>query len=209
LKGHLVSLSAMEEEDYYLMSKWLQPSLTSALGRGTQDFVSAENIKKDVLTGSTSYVTVKTNDEEKIGFISWKPLQYVGNYEIGGIIGHPELWDSGCGAEATVLVMDHLFHAKNAHRVQFITGLYNKRTVGMLIKNQVTVEGILRDYYFLDGQYHDGVVWSILRDEYYAIDDYGQPQDMIPAAEKEEAREEFTNYVKEHWNDRIFHKLIR
>ncbi|MEU5009313.1 hypothetical protein AB0G35_03270 [Streptomyces sp. NPDC021749] len=30
------------------------------------------------------------------------------------------------------------------------------------------VEGILRDHCYLDGEYHDAIVWGLLRDEHYA-----------------------------------------
>ncbi|PTM58820.1 GNAT family N-acetyltransferase [Desmospora activa] len=211
MKGHMVQIAPLEEEDFKLMSQWLRPSAASALGSGKQDFFRADQLKEEITNDSTTnYVTILTHDGEKIGFVSWKKLQYEGSYELGGIVGDHKLWDSGCGAEASVLVMDHLFQYKNAHRIQFITGLFNKRTMNMLMKNKkVVMEGILRDYNFVDGQYYDAVVWSVLRDEYYAIDEFGQPTTMIPEQEKKQIEEEFHKFLQENWNSQIYNRLVQ
>ncbi|EGK09180.1 GNAT family N-acetyltransferase [Kroppenstedtia eburnea] len=209
MKGHLVQIAPLEEEDFKLMSQWLRPSMASALGSGKQDFVRADQLKEEITKGPVNYVTILTHHDEKIGFVSWKKMQYEGSYELGGIVGDQKLWDSGCGAEATFLVMDHLFQFKNAHRVQFITGLFNKRTMSMLMKHHVVMEGILRDYNFVDGEYHDAVIWSVLRDEYYSVAEYGTPTTVIPEEEKAQAKEEFRKFLEEKWSTEIFDNLVR
>lgn len=37
-----------------------------------------------------------------------------------------------------------------------------------MTKTPFVVEGILRDHCYLDGAYHDSIVWGLLRDEHYA-----------------------------------------
>lgn len=207
MKGHFVELQALEEEDYELFSKWIRPSKVSALARGAQDFATAREIKMDIESSSTRYATVVTHDGKKIGFVSWEPMKYEGSYVLGGVIGDPELWDMGYGAEASILIMDYLFHFKNAHKIQFINGLYNQRTIRFLIKSNVTIEGVLRDYFFLDGEYHDAVISSILREEYYAGGKGGQPEDMIPKSEKEEIQKELREYLEKCWGNKIFPSL--
>ncbi|NQD67338.1 GNAT family N-acetyltransferase [Bacillus haikouensis] len=207
MEGYLVKLRPIEEEDYELFSKWVVPSTSSALARGSLEFATTEEIKKDIKTGNTRYAMVLTHDDRKIGFVSWQPLKYEGSYVLGGVIGEPELWDNGYGAEASILIMDYLFHSKNAHKVQFINGLYNLRSVRFLIKNKVTIEGILRDHFFIDGEYHDAVVSSILRHEYYA-DKQNLPQDSIPQEEKLKIRQELYEYMNGYWKDHCLPALI-
>ncbi|MDX5895329.1 GNAT family N-acetyltransferase [Rubrobacter radiotolerans] len=208
-----VKLAAVDEGDYELMARWLGPSVGGALGMGTQSFISAETVKEYFGGRTGNCAIIKTREGEKIGFISWHTQRYEGSYEIGGIVGEPKLWDSGCGADAALAVIHHLFHDRNAHRLQFTTGLYNKRAVGMVIKlleeREVVLEGVLRDHCFLDGEYHDAIVVSILRDEWYAkMDEVGDLANTIPEAEKEEARLAFRRYVEEHWKDDIGRTLI-
>lgn len=208
MKGHLVKLRAIEEEDYSFFSKWMIPSTLSALARGTQDFAGTNEIKKDIQSGNTRYAMVLTHENKKIGFVSWQPQKYEGSYVLGGIIGEPELWDNGCGAEASLLLMDYLFHSKNAHKVQFINGLYNARSVRFLLKNKVVIEGILRDHFFVDGEYHDAVISSILREEYYA-DSQNQPQDAISKIEKKKIQEELYEYMNGYWKENCFPDLVK
>lgn len=200
MEGNLVRLRAIKEDDYYSIGKWLTPSIVSSLGRGANDFVQVDDLKKDIENGRTQYAMVLTHDDERIGFVSWEPLKYEGNYMLGGIIGDQEKWDNGYGAEASLLIMDYLFHQKNAHKIQFINGLYNLRSVRFLIKNGVVVEGILRDHFFVDGEFHDAVISSVLREEYYQ-DPNNHPLDTIPSAEKEKVRKEIYEYLNSHWKE--------
>ncbi|MGG4264548.1 GNAT family N-acetyltransferase [Peribacillus simplex] len=196
MQGLMVSLVPFEDDDFELIYKWRQSNLTSALMSGSLDFVSLEEIKDQIKQDSTKYVGVKTSSGKKIGFISWHQVKIQGNYQLGGTIGDSDLWDKGYGVEATKLIMDYLFHFKNAHRLQFITGLYNKRTIKMLMKHATQIEGVLRDYYFLDGQYHDAAICSVLRDEYYEY--YRENPEfyynIFEPNELEETRLEFKKY---------------
>lgn len=194
----MVSLVPFEEDDVELIYKWRQSDLTSTLMSGSLDFVSLNEMKEQMRQDKTRYVGVKTNAGRKIGFVSWHEVKTQGNYQIGGTIGDPSIWDEGYGVEATKLIMDYLFHFKNAHRLQFITGLYNTRTISMLMKHSTQIEGILRDYYFLDGKYHDAVICSVLRDEYYEYYEENPEfyYNIFDPKKLEETKEKFRRYYE-------------
>ncbi|MFJ7913506.1 MULTISPECIES: GNAT family N-acetyltransferase [unclassified Lysinibacillus] len=198
MKGLMVSLVPFEEDDVELIYKWRQSDLTSTLMSGSLDFVSLNEMKEQMKQDKTRYVGVKTNAGRKIGFVSWHEVKTQGNYQIGGTIGDPSIWDEGYGVEATKLIMDYLFHFKNAHRLQFITGLYNTRTISMLMKHSTQIEGILRDYYFLDGKYHDAVICSVLRDEYYEYYEENPEfyYNIFDPKKLEETKEKFRKYYE-------------
>ncbi|MFJ3387268.1 GNAT family N-acetyltransferase [Lysinibacillus sp. NPDC086135] len=198
MKGLMVSLVPFEEDDVELIYKWRQSDLTSTLMSGSLDFVSLNEMKEQMKQDKTRYVGVKTNAGRKIGFVSWHEVKTQGNYQIGGTIGDPSIWDEGYGVEATKLIMDYLFHFKNAHRLQFITGLYNTRTISMLMKHSTQIEGILRDYYFLDGKYHDAVICSVLRDEYYEYYEENPEfyYNIFDPKKLEETKEKFRRYYE-------------
>jgi RimJ/RimL family protein N-acetyltransferase len=209
MRGYLTKLVPVEEEDYPLVTEWLQPSPEGALGAGGEsEFYNSKQIA-DALRG-TSGAMVATMDGKKVGYVQWHRLKHQGSYELGGMIGNQELWDSGCGAEASFLVLDYLFHARNAHRVQFMTGTYNRRVINFMIKSNVVIEGVLRDYFYLDGEYHDAIVASLLRSEYYAAAgqaDVMPVADLIPRGDKESARAEFQAYMRSRW-DQVFTDLV-
>lgn len=208
MRGRLVDLRPPEEADFELVSTWMRPGNTASLASGRSEFHSAEELRRRAESGADALLMVVTKSGETIGFVRWGAKMYHGSYDIGGLIADPEYWDSGCGAEASALVLQYLFHSCNAHRVQFVVGLYNRRTVTMLLNTGIVVEGVLRDYFFLDGEYHDALVASVLREEYYALDGWGDVEDTIPAAEKKAAVEEFQRVMRERWSGELFKRLV-
>jgi RimJ/RimL family protein N-acetyltransferase len=140
------------------------------------------------------FLLVYAPDGQAIGMVSWKPADTPGNYVVGTIIGDADMWGVGFGFEATVLVVGMLFDSKRAHRVEFTCGVFNRRAVTDICSGGlITVEGILRDYFFIDGEYHDAVIGSILRNEYYAL---REPSEVIPANDKDEARRIIADFIE-------------
>ncbi|MGQ0842181.1 GNAT family N-acetyltransferase [Actinokineospora sp.] len=207
MQGYLTRLVPVEDEDYALVAKWLQPGPEGALGAGGESqFMSTKQLGEAL--GRSTGAMVATMDGRKVGYVQWHRLKHGGSYEVGGMIGDTDLWDSGCGAEAGLLLLDYLFHEKNAHRVQFMTGTYNRRVLNFMMKSNVVVEGVLRDYFFLDGCYHDAVIASLLREEYYAAAKEGVAvRDLVPAEDRERGRAEFQEYMRGRW-DTVYTELL-
>jgi diamine N-acetyltransferase len=187
-----VTLAPVTEEDYALLSQWAS-SNAGFYASGTKNQVSAAEFKEFLGQADDEYLMACTADGQAIGAVSWKPADAPGNYSVGTMIGDPDMWGVGFGAEATILLVGMLFDSKNAHRVQFTCGLYNRRSVESLCSGMITVEGILRDYFFLDGAYHDALTGSILRDEYYAL---REPSHIVPAEDKDTARKIVADFLE-------------
>ncbi|GAA3214560.1 GNAT family N-acetyltransferase [Streptomyces sp. XM83C] len=197
LKGRLVSLVRPTDADYELMAEWLGPtSPTAVLTADTQEYATPETLRQLNDSGRIRQFAVRDRDGRTIGTVNYRQSGPAGNYTIGGAIGDPAMWQRGLGAEAFDLLLDHLFHSLNAHRMQFTTALYNKGVLRLVIRAGFVLEGILRDYFFLDGAYHHAAVWSLLRHEYYeAVDILTRTSpsfvgpDLIPEKDKAEARD--------------------
>lgn len=206
MKGALVTVSAIEEDDYPLVAQWFRRDVAGALATGGSAWAtSTADIRAAVESGPEKYAMVRTHEGAPVGLVQWRQRKYSGSYVVGGIIGDSELWDSGCGGEASWLLVHELFHAHNAHRIEFITAAFNVRVVRMMIKSGMVIEGVLRDYFFLDGQYHDAIVTSYLRDEYYSADESGMTGDgfygdTIHPSEKEEARALIRDHLEKQWS---------
>lgn len=190
-----------EDEDYALLGEW-SASAAGVYLNGQAEFPTAEQIKAMVAHSKarTGYLMIKTLEGQRIGAIEWSPKRYFDSYAMGMVVGDPSLWGRGYGAEAAILGLEMLFHDFNAHRVEVMVGAYNKPMMEVLTGGFVQIEGVLRDYYFLDGEYHDAVVGSILRHEYYDPSAAARlrPRDIIPASEKREARELLRKYLADH-----------
>ncbi len=184
------------------MEGWLRPfAPASALTGDTHERVTAAAIKEADDSGAVRYFMVVATSGEPVGMVNHRKVGSAGSYAVGGAIGDPEKWNSGCGADALAILVDHLFHQLNAHRVEFATASFNRHTMSILTKGGFVLEGVLRDYYFIDGQYHDRTIWSILRDEFVeaarAFAKRSPVADLVPAGDKQHAQAAFARYLAE------------
>lgn len=210
MEGTLTRLVPVDDADFELITRWLQPSQVATLGAGgTAAYRTRESIQKGM--SQAPLVMIETKDGRKVGLVQWHTLGHERSYELGAVVGDPQLWDSGCGVEASLLAMDYLFRFRNAHRVQLTVGFYNRRVLTFLSKTDVVIEGILRDHFYFDGRYHDAVVASVLRPEYDDALASGELRltapAMVPPAELELAAKEFRAHLRQRW-DRMFTELV-
>lgn len=187
-----VTLAPVTEEDYALLAQWTS-SNTWVYASGIQSHASAAELKAFLDRVDDEFLMVCTSDGQAIGMVSWKPTHTPGNYTVGTMIGDADMWGVGFGLEATILLVGMLFDSKNAHRVTFTCGVFNRRAVENFCSGLITVEGILRDYYFVDGTYHDALIGSILRDEYYAQQ---EPSEIVPAKDKDAAQRIVADFLE-------------
>jgi diamine N-acetyltransferase len=187
-----VTLVPVAEEDYALLAQWTS-SNTWVYASGIQSHASATELKEFLDRADDQFLMVCTSDGQAIGMVSWKPTPTSGNYSVGTMIGDSDMWGAGFGLEATILLVGMLFDSKNAHRVEFKCGVFNRKAVENFCAGLITVEGILRDYYFVDGEYHDALIGSILRDEYYA---QREPSEIVPAKDKDAARRIVADFLE-------------
>ncbi|MFF7259427.1 GNAT family N-acetyltransferase [Streptomyces sp. NPDC008159] len=191
MQGEYVSLRPINgKQDYELIAQW-SSSVASVYSSGGQTFTTADEMEALVARHGITYLMVVDRSGEPVGGVTYQQLTYPGNFEVGNVVGSPELWGIGYGMESMHLLLDHLFHQRNAHRVHLMAGLYNKQMVQIFLKGPIKVEGILRDFFFLDGEYHDALVGSLLRNEYYGfLRSLGtSPADLIPKDDKADARD--------------------
>jgi RimJ/RimL family protein N-acetyltransferase len=84
------------------------------------------------------------------------------------IIGEQDAWGRGYGTEAITLLLDYAFGFLNIHRVAVGVVGFNQRALRFYESVGFRREGIQRDGYYYDHQYHDFVMMSLLADEFRA-----------------------------------------
>ena len=77
-----------------------------------------------------------------------------------------EFWGSGIFAEAAELVLDFTFDVLNTHRLEARAAVCNARGNAAMKKLGASQEGILRQSFFLNGDYLDQAIWSLLREDW-------------------------------------------
>jgi len=76
------------------------------------------------------------------------------------------LYSKGLGTSVTKAILDYAFSELKLHRVELVVLEYNKRGIQCYKKCGFKQEGVLRDTAFIDGEFHNDIILSILKSEY-------------------------------------------
>jgi len=85
-------------------------------------------------------------------------------YAVG--IYNQDNWDKGYGQEIAAAVLKYAFQNLRLHKVDLRVLAYNKRAIASYGKSGFVREGILRENAFINNEWHDDVVMSILCHEF-------------------------------------------
>lgn len=81
--------------------------------------------------------------------------------EIGYCI-NKNYWGNGLTTEAVKAFINYLFKTYNLHRIQAKHAIENPASGRVMQKSGMQKEGVLREYFYLKGEYLDIVMYSIL-----------------------------------------------
>jgi len=169
---NLVFLRALELNDSDTIYKWRNNRLvTDPLGGNTY-FVSSFREKEwiqDVILNDSKRITLAIciNDHHLIGMVSLTSINLLNrNAEFSIIIGDPQHWGKGLGAEATILCLQHAFQELNLHRVYLTVREDNASALKLYSKLGFLKEGLLRDAIYKNNKFVNMLIMSILKDEF-------------------------------------------
>ncbi|MEK5037536.1 GNAT family N-acetyltransferase [Sporosarcina sp. FSL K6-3457] len=112
------------------------------------------------------WAIINNEDNRFLGTIGLNNLSLgMKKAEIGFEI-HPDFWRSGITSEALHAVLDYAFEELDLHRMGAVTFLANDASIGLLKKQGFSEECKLRSYLFQNGQSHDALMFSLLREEW-------------------------------------------
>jgi RimJ/RimL family protein N-acetyltransferase len=163
LEGKLVNLKILEKDDLPLLADWSN-NLEFFSDMWFPQMSKTEWEKRyEGLKPDTKWFFIEKKDGTKIGTV----FHFLnGNYmEIGYILA-PNERGKGYGSEAIKIIVDYLFLSKELVRVQAITGVDNFASCKALEKAGFKREGIMRRSGFIKGEWKDGCLYSILREEW-------------------------------------------
>jgi RimJ/RimL family protein N-acetyltransferase len=163
LEGKLVNLRVIEKDNPPLLADWSN-DLEFFSDMWFPQMSKTEWEKRyDSFTPETKWFFIEKKDGTKIGTV----FHFLnGNYmEIGYILA-PSERKKGYGSEAIKIIVDYLFLTKDLVRVQAITGVDNFASHRILEKAGFTKEGIMRNSAFIRGEWKNGCLYSILREEW-------------------------------------------
>ena len=110
---------------------------------------------------------IRTKDGKPLGDIA---LNWVVPHHrlsmLGAMIGEPDYWGGGYGTDALLLLIDYAFDWLDMRRVWLDTMSLNGRVLRQMEKVGFTLEVRRRRASIADGQWVDGVVFGLLREEW-------------------------------------------
>ncbi len=204
MRGLLVELARPDDNDYEAIAQWVAPA--GRVASFTGDFVTfttAEDIRTSHRNGTFRLLVLRRlADGEPIGWVR-TDNEGPGCVEVGGGI-REDLWEQGYGVDGAVAVLHYLFRNRNMRRVQVRTAVFNQRMLTLLSWAGFVFEGILRQTKYLDGEWHDDTIWSMLRNEYRdvflpkvtAINKRFAPRGQVPSSEYEQARRVLAEHLR-------------
>jgi ribosomal-protein-alanine N-acetyltransferase len=166
-----VALRAFEESDLGFLDQL--STAPDALGpfawKGFRDVrARRRRWERDGYIGASSSAVAVVVGDAVAGIASWRPRDRgvaAGEcYEIGVAL-LPEHRGRGVGTAAHRRLVDHLFDFTTVHRLEALTAAENVAERTALERIGFVHEGVLRGAAFLNGTWHDVVLYGLLRDD--------------------------------------------
>ena len=171
LMGERVYLRPVEKDDLKWIRKWANDSEIRRLTGEVNPMTQA---------GAEEYFEKLNRDPDRVWFMivlkeNGKPIGETGllrmfyawrTTDLSIILGEKDTWSHGYGTEAIKLMLDYAFGYLNFHRIAIGVVGFNESALRFYEKVGFKREGIQRDGYFYNRQYHDFVMMSLLDTEF-------------------------------------------
>jgi RimJ/RimL family protein N-acetyltransferase len=164
LEGKAVNLRIVEKEDLSLASEWVNnPDFFDQYNPLMQTSKAELQKMYDNLPSEERWFLIEKKDGSKVGTISHRPVGRA--QEIGYAILPSERRKGYC-SEAVKIMVDYLFLSRDIVRIQAHTDVRNVASQKTLEKAGFKKEGVVRKDAFFRGEWRDGCLYSMLREEW-------------------------------------------
>ncbi|MDA8647320.1 GNAT family N-acetyltransferase [Rhodobacteraceae bacterium] len=167
-----IKLEPIDKVDINLLQKWQNDINIKYLTKGfrfpiqfkvVEDWL--ENLKKDNGSKRVVYGILVGNDA--VGMASLHGIDYINSTAQFGIyVSEKKENNKGVGFSATSLLLDFAFNGMGLQRIELEVLCVNKNAIHLYKKIGFVEEGTKRSCYFIDGNYVDVKIMSILRSEF-------------------------------------------
>lgn len=180
LVGERVLLRPFSVDDLPYIQKWSNDAeLRRLIGEvAPMSRVDTEKWYRELLADKDRvwFAIVLKKDDRVIGeagllrmFRPWR------NTDMTVIIGEKDEWGKGYGTEVGHLLLHYAFRQLGFHRISIGVVGFNMRALKFWESLGFKKEGVRRDNYYYDNEYSDGIMMSILEDEYRALNEARRP----------------------------------
>lgn len=180
IKGKIITLRAIEEQDLELLHKWANDPITQD-GIGETHFPSSmdfhktwfQNLKNDRLN-QRFVVDVSESDSDYriIGISTIMNIDWRNRHAWHGlVIGEPSHRGKGYGIDAIMATMRYAFEELNLERLDGSMIEYNKLSISTYCGKRLgwKEEGRRRNYFFRKGRFWDQILVGITKQDYMEL----------------------------------------
>lgn len=169
--GEKTRLRALERDDLPHFVRWINDPETRRFMaiRYPLSMTEEEKWWEGLLDRKDHIFAIETEDGTYIGNIGLHDIEPENRRAmLGIIIGDKRYWGQGYGTDAIRAMLGWAFGYLNLHRVYLTVYAYNARAIRCYEKCGFRHEGVMRQARYTDGQYFDGLMMGVLRDEFFA-----------------------------------------
>lgn len=160
----------MEKKDLELFCNWMSNqesvgSFSDIIMTYKEPFI--ERMETSLKDRNKLFTMIEDANGSPIGMISYRDV--VGSpsaLEIGILIGESSARGNGLGRECLDMFVKYIFTTKPIIRIQFLTRVDNAGMRAIGEKVGFTLEGVLRKYKYVQGDYRDFCIMAITREEW-------------------------------------------
>lgn len=127
----------------------------------------AEEFRKAERTPySQTFIIVRRKDNVPVGRARFFDYNTHNRSAEIGLLIDPEEQKKGVGKAAINLMCQYLFNVRGLNKVYAQTASFNVGAIRLLEHSGFHRDGVLRRHYFYQGEFHDGVIYSLLQYEF-------------------------------------------
>lgn len=131
---------------------------------GAKKFVE-ENVEFSSTNGRIMF-TIENRSGETVGGINLNSIdERNGTFSIGIVIDHPYR-GKGYGTRAVHMLLKYAFFERRLNKFNDYVLDGNEASAAMLRKVGCVQEGVRRQIYYINGRYHDCMLFGVTKDEY-------------------------------------------
>ncbi len=109
-------------------------------------------------------VVLKSN-KEIIGILMIFNYDKISNQAEIGYVFNKEYWNMGYGTETLEVIIDFAFNSLKIHKLVAKVVEGNIGSCRILEKNNFMLEGKLRDHFYIENKYYNGLLYGIIKEK--------------------------------------------
>ncbi|MDR1960974.1 MAG: GNAT family N-acetyltransferase [Gracilibacteraceae bacterium] len=170
IKGKKTRIRPLEADDLEQLYLWYSdPAFVLAVSGGwpQASFLRRDEIAARFYDEDPNRHAILNSEDELIGTIGFdlmNPSARSARLFLG--LGRPENWGRGLGTDALITFCRYLFAQWNFRRLTAETWEGNSRAAACYRRAGFVQEGVLREAYYTEGAYRDGLIFALLKKEF-------------------------------------------